>query len=226
MSYEKLAVTAVKALRLVTALKQFGYEAELTFDATLRVKLPGYRGDEGVFIQEVDVSVGSECTESDCEMFLSYIEDAHRHFFDKRQKQQRLEMVVATLSDQQRQIIAEATADELNRALRTAHGDAPMNILPLLELTDEELEKLNTRHLLAAHRRSRGSFYVCSCGPGYHCGDDVLPLDEQVTNQKVREFRVRLKLILDAREHVPTSAQAKARTVRRDGRPEKKQMRY
>lgn len=97
-----------------------------------------------------------------------------------------------------------------------------MNILPLLRATDEELEKLNTRYLLAAYRRSRGSFYVCSCR--YHCGDEVLNLEEQATNREVRAFHAKLKTLLDQRPHVPTSSESKARTER--PHKERKRMEY
>ena len=99
-----------------------------------------------------------------------------------------------------------------------------MNIFPLLNKTDEELEKLNTRHLLAAFRRSRGSYYTCSCR--YHCGDEYLHPEEQAVNRQVRVLQEQLKPILAKRPHVPSSGESKARTVRRGGRPEKKRLRY
>lgn len=99
-----------------------------------------------------------------------------------------------------------------------------MNIFPLLGMTDEELAKLNTRHLLAAYRRTHGPFYTCGCY--YHCGDECLHPEERETNRLVRELHTQLKPILDQRPHVSTSAESKARTVRRDGRGEKKQMEY
>lgn len=85
--------------------------------------------------------------------------------------------------------------------------------------TVEELQELGTRHLLALFEGARLQPNVCSCGWGHHCGDDVLSESEREENRKNFEFRIRVKSILNTREHVV------ART-KPQPRKEKKEMRY
>lgn len=97
-----------------------------------------------------------------------------------------------------------------------------MNPRPFLNHTLEDLRKLNTRHLLALFRRSRGLLHKCDCP--YHCGAE--PFESEEENRQLAELNLRVKLVLNEREHVPSSAESRARTVRRGGRAEKKQLRY
>lgn len=87
----------------------------------------------------------------------------------------------------------------------------------------EELKQLplnQLRHLLKLSR----SIFTCSCGPGYHCGDDVLPTEEQEYNKKQRLLRQRcieaLSEIPQPTFIVPSSNRAPVRAQ------EKKKMRY
>lgn len=82
-----------------------------------------------------------------------------------------------------------------------------MNVFEHINKTDAELEQLTTRHLNEIRKRA----YVrntCSCGPGNHCGDEVLTEEERQENIALRAFQERLKAILDTRENVPATGKA------------------
>lgn len=91
------------------------------------------------------------------------------------------------------------------------------------DLTSDELAGMNTRQLLALLDRSRSK---TTCGCPSHCGDDALAPDELAHNQRQAELGERVKAALAGREHVPSSAEAKAERQATQGRPEKKAMRY
>lgn len=97
------------------------------------------------------------------------------------------------------------------------------NIFTHIDASVEELSKLNTRHLLAMLKTTR-SRHVCSCGPGWDCGDEVLSDWEREDNQKRFELGIRLKQVLKDRPHV--ARDSKERTARNFGGREKKVMRY
>lgn len=97
-----------------------------------------------------------------------------------------------------------------------------MNVLQFTDMTDEELGKLSTRHLVAIVKFTRGPYYTCGCC--YHCGDEWLPPDEREANEKVYALRDQLKGILATHPHLLSSHEARHRHVRKV--PEKKAMRY
>ena len=89
-----------------------------------------------------------------------------------------------------------------------------MNVFEHINKTDEELEKLTTRHLDEIRKRS----YIrntCGCGPGHHCGDDVLTEEERAENKAMRAFNQRLKVILDKRPHIPSGKAARQARAKR-----------
>lgn len=92
-----------------------------------------------------------------------------------------------------------------------------MNLFEHLDKTDEQLSKLNTRHLKSIHD---AAYYrnTCSCGPKYHCGDDVLTEEERQENAKIRAFQFRVRAILQARPPIPVSTQATRREAAKKGR--------
>ena len=94
-----------------------------------------------------------------------------------------------------------------------------MNTSQFWDKSPEELNKLGTRYLLAILAASRIQPFSCSCGPGHHCGDDVLFEDEREANRKQRELHKQLKQLLANREHVE-------RVNRTPVRHEKKKMKY
>ena len=47
------------------------------------------------------------------------------------------------------------------------------NISQFHNYSNEQLEKLTTRHLTEILESARGRI-ICSCGKGHHCGDEVL----------------------------------------------------
>ena len=92
-----------------------------------------------------------------------------------------------------------------------------MHVLDYINKTDEELEKFTTRHLDAIHK---AAYYrnTCSCGPGYHCGDDVLTEEERQQNAQFRAFQYRVRLILEKRPPLPRSSKAIRREAAKKGR--------
>jgi hypothetical protein len=92
-----------------------------------------------------------------------------------------------------------------------------MNVYDHIEKTDEELIKLTTRHLDAIHKAAY-TRHTCSCGPAYHCGDDVLTQEQRDANQRMRYFQKRVKAILDTRPPLPRSSKALRREAAKRGR--------
>ena len=80
--------------------------------------------------------------------------------------------------------------------------------------SDEDLQKLTTPHLLSLRDQAYHRF-ICSCGKGHHCGDEVLRKDEQDFNDAQSALRKRIIAILNTREHVGTSAQRKEEAMER-----------
>ncbi len=68
----------------------------------------------------------------------------------------------------------------------------------------DDLSKLSTRHLLNILDSSRGR-YICSCGKGHHCGDDVLRPDEKWFNDKQDILKSDVLSILKTREHLKST---------------------
>lgn len=85
------------------------------------------------------------------------------------------------------------------------------------ELNVEELNKLGTRELLNVLESARGRV-ICSCGKGYHCGDDVLDEEQQQWNIQQRALEKRLKEVLSHRENITKKQVPK--------KVEKKKMQY
>lgn len=100
-----------------------------------------------------------------------------------------------------------------------------------LALSQDELNQLSTRELLLILQFSRGRA-ICSCGKGYHCGDDVLSEGELERNRRRFELGIRVKTALLSewngapREHVPSKAEGKATRRLASNRREKKAMRF
>jgi len=99
-----------------------------------------------------------------------------------------------------------------------------MNVLSFTPANRDELELLTTRHLLGIFKRTRGPYYTCGCP--YHCGDDVLTPEERQANKAVRRLNRMVKEILDARPHLPTGVESRTSHARRNGKPEKKVMKF
>jgi hypothetical protein len=87
----------------------------------------------------------------------------------------------------------------------------------------DKLNCLSTRHLISLMNAARRTI-TCSCGPGQHCGDDVLDEDEKDYNRQQRELKSRCKDVLMCRPHIERNT--KQRTARNFGGKEKKLMKY
>lgn len=98
-----------------------------------------------------------------------------------------------------------------------------VNSSPYHNWTIEQLSALGTRHLIALLKASKNRM-TCGCGPGYHCGDDLLSESDLEFNRLQWELGVRVKQILNSRPHLERNT--RARTARNFGGKEKKIMRY
>lgn len=86
------------------------------------------------------------------------------------------------------------------------------------EYSEDDLNKLSTRHLINILESARGKI-ICSCGKGHHCGDDVLTCEEREFNNNQYELKAKVKHILKTREHLLPSTKPTKKA-------EKKVMKY
>jgi hypothetical protein len=82
-----------------------------------------------------------------------------------------------------------------------------MNPMKYHGVSQEELEKLATRQLMAL---KKATYRINTCGCPYHCGDGVLTPSEREYNNGQYALRHQCNLVLQTREHIPDKIEAKS----------------